>query len=398
VIRNTEFGILIIGHGSREEKSNIEFESWVAEYQKYRKDDVIRFGYVELSQPDMKDALLELASIKTRIVLIPLFLFTSGHLKNDIPLLIHQIKPQYPEHQFLVSSAIGIKPEMIQILLNRVSQFMSQSREEQKSTGVIVIGRGSSDVDANGDFYKLVRFFEEGNSYSFVLPAFIGITRPSFEDALERAARLRPDRLLVVPYFLFGGRLIQKIHRITHEFSTQYSWIKTAVTPYIGSDPTLFKVADEMLLHTLTKTGGLLCVTCQYRTQMPGMANQVSGVKAMLWSLRHRYTHTQAGSHPHSHQGLKKHIFVCENVDCAGRGSLSLTSKMRRLIKTLGKQREFRITRTSCMGRCGEGPVLAIYPDGIWYRKVQEDDIEDLVYRHLMNDEIVTHCIDEIMQ
>ena len=48
-----------------------------------------------------------------------------------------------------------------------------------------------------------------------------------------------------------------------------------------------------------------------------------------------------------------------------------------------------KVTKTSCMGRCGEGPVVVVYPDGVWYRDVELEDIEKIYSKHLLEDKIV---------
>jgi (2Fe-2S) ferredoxin len=50
------------------------------------------------------------------------------------------------------------------------------------------------------------------------------------------------------------------------------------------------------------------------------------------------------------------------------------------------------------MGRCGEGPTVAVYPDGIWYRGVKETDAKELVEEHLLGDRLVSRLVDNIMQ
>jgi len=70
----------------------------------------------------------------------------------------------------------------------------------------------------------------------------------------------------------------------------------------------------------------------------------------------------------------------------------------RRLVKRAGRERDIRVTRAGCMGRCGEGPTVAVYPDGIWYRQVGEDDADELVREHLLADRLVARLVDNIMQ
>jgi (2Fe-2S) ferredoxin len=121
-------------------------------------------------------------------------------------------------------------------------------------------------------------------------------------------------------------------------------------------------------------------------------------LRALLWSLRHGYTHNQAAPHLHAHKALQKHVLVCGNVDCADGGSIELIDDLRRLIKAAGRQRDIRVTRTSCMGRCGEGPTVAVYPDGIWYRCMHRSDASEFVNEHLLNDRLLARLVDNIMQ
>ncbi len=91
-------------------------------------------------------------------------------------------------------------------------------------------------------------------------------------------------------------------------------------------------------------------------------------------------------------------MLVCVNADCADRGSVTLIATLRRLLKDAGRELDIKVTRTLCMGRCGEGPTVAVYPDGIWYRGVQETDARELVDEHLLRDRLVGRLVDNIMQ
>lgn len=48
-----------------------------------------------------------------------------------------------------------------------------------------------------------------------------------------------------------------------------------------------------------------------------------------------------------------------------------------------------RINNAGCMDRCNEGPVIAIYPEGVWYTYVDQDDIDEIIHEHLVNGRIV---------
>ena len=114
--------------------------------------------------------------------------------------------------------------------------------------------------------------------------------------------------------------------------------------------------------------------------------------------MRHGFTHAQAMPHVHAHKPLAKHVLVCGNADCAERGSVGARRRAApRGSRTPGRRDSIRVTRTSCMGRCGEGPTVAVYPDGIWYRGVRAGDAEELVREHLLGDRLVARLVDNIM-
>lgn len=389
--------VLIVGHGSRDAPANEEFEQLVARYQARRPELELRHGYIELAQPSLADALAGIPGGCTDVTLLPLFLFAAGHVKNDIPLALLGIRRQRPEISFTAARALGVHPALAELAIERAGEVIDLEKAAAARTAVIVVGRGSSDPDANGDFCKVARLIGEARPFAWVVPSFIGITRPRFEESLEFVARARPDRLLVIPYLLFGGRLLSQLREQVLGFRARYPWIKTAVAPQFGVHERLMAVLDERLAEARNGQSPLPCDNCQYRVALPERAHQVGGLRALLWSLRHSFTHAQAAPHRHAHRPMAKHVLVCGNVDCAARGSLGLVSSLRRLLKDADRERDIRVTLTSCMGRCGEGPTVAVYPDGIWYRGVLEGDAAELVNEHLLADRLVARLVDNIM-
>lgn len=390
-------GLVIVGHGSRDEGANAEFEQLVAAFRAAHPEFDLCHAYIEIASPSLADSLAAMAKRNHRVIVAPLFLFGAGHLKNDIPLALAAARERYPGVSFIATRELGVHPELIELAFQRASSLLPNEPARSK-TAVVMVGRGSSDPDANGDFCKLVRLFGEGRSFTWVLPSFIGITRPTFEEAIELAARSRPDHILIVPYFLFAGRLLSKLQDQLAAFSARTPWIRASLAPCLGVDDKVLAVLHQRIQEATHGEKPLACDTCQYRTPIAGITQNVGGLRSLLWSLRHSFTHTQAVPHVHAHKALTKHVLVCGNVDCAERGSIALISSLRRLLQKAGREREIRITRTGCMGRCGEGPTVAVYPDGIWYRGMLESDAGELVHEHLIHDRLVARLVDNIMQ
>ena len=93
----------------------------------------------------------------------------------------------------------------------------------------------------------------------------------------------------------------------------------------------------------------------------------------------------------------EKHIFVCENRRertnplgcCASKGSEELTSLLKARCKEFSLSKKVRINKAGCLGQCSRGPVMVVYPEGVWYENVKEEDIEEIFSQHIINNKIV---------
>ncbi|MBS0289104.1 MAG: (2Fe-2S) ferredoxin domain-containing protein [Proteobacteria bacterium] len=94
-------------------------------------------------------------------------------------------------------------------------------------------------------------------------------------------------------------------------------------------------------------------------------------------------------------------LFFCINLRASGKqccamgNAESLRDYAKKRLKKLGLHRagECRTNTSSCLGRCDEGPLLVIYPDGIWYHYETEEDIDEIIEQHLLQDKIVTRLL-----
>jgi (2Fe-2S) ferredoxin len=59
----------------------------------------------------------------------------------------------------------------------------------------------------------------------------------------------------------------------------------------------------------------------------------------------------------------------------------------------LNGESKVRINRAGCFDRCGEGPLLVIYPEATWYRFIDEQDIDEIIESHIREGKIVTRLL-----
>jgi sirohydrochlorin ferrochelatase len=238
---------LIVGHGSRNPAANRECLNFVETYRGRHPEKDIQLTYIELAEPLLADSLEACGKNYDEVVVAPLFLFAAGHVKHEIPAAVAKARKKYPAVRFTITDIIGVEKAMARSLQEQVEKADTRLPLEASRYVVLVVGRGSSDLEANGDFYKLVRYFEEGKGYRLVLPTFIGITTPLVAHSLDIIAHLRAERLIVVPYMIFAGVLVDRLKTRVAEFQKRHPDIDTCLAPPIGDYPPLYDILNTRI-------------------------------------------------------------------------------------------------------------------------------------------------------
>jgi (2Fe-2S) ferredoxin len=141
------------------------------------------------------------------------------------------------------------------------------------------------------------------------------------------------------------------------------------------------------------------CDTCKYKVELDGYEEDVGGARAMLRALTHQETHADrenVDDDPHVHDAPEKHVAVCTNQTCGADGAPAVLERLRQAVRD-SEACDAHVTRSSCLGRCGEGPIVAVYPDGVWYGGVDPDDADEVVSSHLDRGRIVSELVDQTL-
>lgn len=85
------------------------------------------------------------------------------------------------------------------------------------------------------------------------------------------------------------------------------------------------------------------------------------------------------------------HVFFCVNQRehgepcCANKGAVAMRDYAKGRIKELGLAGpgKVRINQAGCMDRCAQGPVMVVYPEGVWYTYTGRQDIDEIIEEHL---------------
>jgi sirohydrochlorin ferrochelatase/(2Fe-2S) ferredoxin len=389
--------VVLAGHGSRREKSNEQVRELAAGLEG-RLGLPTNAGFIELEEPSIGEAIGSLAPSVSDVTVVPLSLFAASHVKADVPLVVNEARA---EHDIDVHGGrhLGVHPALVELLDDRVESVERELGVDRTDDDVLVVlcARGSSDPDSNGDVHKLARLLYEGRDFVDVEAAFIGVTEPLLEDALHTVSKRRPDAVVVVPYMLGDGVLTGRIRDQTAEFDDEYPYAVADCGDPLGTDDRLLDVLADRFEEARSGDVSMSCDTCKYKVEMDGFEADAGGARAMLRAMTHQAAHedrSEVDDDPHVHDAPDKHVAVCTNRTCAGAGAATVLERLRQAVNE--RDVDAQITRSSCLDRCGEGPNVAVYPDGVWYGSVQPDDADRLATA-IEDDQIVSDLVDQTL-
>jgi sirohydrochlorin cobaltochelatase len=269
----SEPALLIVGHGSRDPRGAEEFQELVS-LVRARAPMHVEGGFIELSRPPISECVNNLRERGAREVsAVPLMLLAAGHAKDDVPATLVREKLTHPDLDFHYGRALGIRPELLELMDERISAVVPE--EEKEGTAVLIVSRGSSDPDANSDLAKMARLFFEGRPYPLVETAFVSLAPPSVTEALERCRRLGAGRVAVFSYFLFTGVLEERIRVQSRNFAEDNPEMEVRYAGYFGPDARVAALVMERYRESFEGDIRMNCDVCVHRVALPGFEEKV---------------------------------------------------------------------------------------------------------------------------
>ncbi len=275
---NNQVAILICGHGSRNKLAITEFQELTKLIQKRYPNILVEYGFLEFAKPSLVDALNKLRdhSIK-KVIAIPAMLFAAGHVKNDIPSLLMNYSSK-TDIEIIYGRELGINNLMISAACERVKDVFKQNKSlKSEESLLVVVGRGSSDPDANSNVSKITRMIVEGIGLGWGETCFSGVTFPLVEPALKNVVRLGYKNIIIFPYFLFSGVLVTRIKRQSDLVAINNPNISFIHAKYLSTQSYVVDTFVERIEEILNNEGKnfMNCSTCKYRSNLFGFEKEV---------------------------------------------------------------------------------------------------------------------------
>jgi sirohydrochlorin cobaltochelatase len=250
-------------------------------------------GFIELSRPPVTEAVAALVDQGHReLIALPLVLVAAGHGKGDIPAALVREQVRHPGMTYSYGRPLGPHPALLDILEQRIEKALGGT--EREDTHVLLVGRGSTDPDANAEIAKVARLLWEGRGYADVEPSFVSLADPGVPAGLDKLRRLGAGRIIVAPYFLFPGILPDRIVSQSEAFALEHPFMAIGVAELIGDCDELADLVIERYLEAVSGDIRMNCDTCIYRAAMPGFVDRVG-------QRQRPHHHPDDASHAHDH-------------------------------------------------------------------------------------------------
>jgi sirohydrochlorin cobaltochelatase len=311
-------GIMICGHGSRSTEAVAEFRNLAKALRLRLPDQPVEYGFLEFATPIINDGLEALvAQDVSHILAVPGMLFAAGHVKNDVVSVLNDFTAGTgPDGGLTLEFGrdLGIDPKMLAAAEDRITEAERKAAPvPREETLLMVIGRGTSDPDANGNIAKIARMLGEGMGFGWTETAYSGVTYPLVAPGLEHAVKLGYRRIIVFPYFLFTGILVERIYSITDQIAEQNPGIEFIKAGYLGTHSNVVDTFVDRIRGITEGDNNMNCLSCLYREQVVGFEHavgqpqvghhyHVQGIGSGNGQDRdqdHDHSHTHA-AHPHA--------------------------------------------------------------------------------------------------
>ncbi len=305
-------GVLVCGHGSRNRLAVEEFAALAHQLQHRLAPVPVEFGYLEFARPILRDGLDALRVRGVRHVLaVPAMLFAAGHAKNDIPSVLNTYAAE-TGLRIDYGRELGVDLKMIQAAGARIRASLEMADREaaaaarepvpRHDTLLVVVGRGSSDPDANANVAKVTRMLVEGFGFGWGETLYSGVTFPLVEPGLRQVVKLGYRRIVVFPYFLFSGVLVSRIVQHSLRVAADHPAVEFLQASYLGDHPLVLDTFGERVDEVLRGDTDMNCSLCKYRAQVLGFEREVGAPQH---------------SHHHHVEGLVESCTLCER-ECTG--------------------------------------------------------------------------------
>lgn len=253
IVLEAQTGILLVGHGTRQPEGSRAFLALCREAAVRAGKVAVEPCFLELGEPAIGRGLTNLARRGvSRAVVVPIQLTAGRHVRHDIPNQVHQALKGLPGLALVFAGHLGSHRGLLELAEIRLGDALAGC-EERSSTTVVLVARGSCDMQARSEIFSLARIRRQRDGANDVVGCFLAMSEPVLDDVLPQVILTKPDRVVVQPHLLLPGRLSKRVESIVRDMSARYPQIEWIVAGTLGPDSRLAGFALDLAREGLAR-------------------------------------------------------------------------------------------------------------------------------------------------
>lgn len=247
--------LVIAAHAPRSEAGRRAARALLARVTRMLPEVDVRGGYVEPGEPSVTQAVADAlrADPDRHAVVMPLMTGACAHVREDIPAGIDAAIASVGGSASC-TRPLGAGPTMRGAASRRIVEALGEW--DAAETAVLLLGRGSTVIDANADHVRLARVLWEENGFGDMEAAFVPVGRPDLPTALDNLHARGRRRIVVMPHFLLPDPCEIQTHRTVEAWTSRHPDTEVRVANVIGDCDALASVVVERYRQALAERMG----------------------------------------------------------------------------------------------------------------------------------------------
>lgn len=203
--------VLYIGHGTRSKQGTAEARDFFEKVREKVEHPIQKLCFLELTEPAIEEGFeLCIQQGATEVTVVPLFLLAAGHIKQDIPDALAPLKERFPDIQVKMADPFGVQDRILDAIAELVRR---EAQQVSPSDSILIVGRGSSDPGIHDSFDSIANGISRRLGVKNVRVCYLAAASPSYKEGLESICNEAAGCIIVIPYLLFAGLLLNEINR-----------------------------------------------------------------------------------------------------------------------------------------------------------------------------------------
>jgi sirohydrochlorin cobaltochelatase len=248
-----KWGVLLVGHGTRNDAGRAEFQSTAAEVAAKMPHVAVEPCFLELAEPDIETGVKRLADRQVEgICSVPLMLFAAGHVKRDVPTAVEEAVQKHTTVPCVQAEHLGCHETLLELSAQRYHDAVADRHGvTPDETVLFMVSHGSRDPIAVREARRFAELRQAMTPLQLTEMCFVSMAEPALDRRLKALNFDGVRRGVVQPHVLFSGKMLSYVQDQVAAVAASQPQIDWIVPGHLGSSELLSRTIVDLAERTI---------------------------------------------------------------------------------------------------------------------------------------------------